>query len=150
MTPQHQSALDWAARGFPVFPCEPGGKRPLIRGGFKVATCDAGQIDQWWGLWPAANLATCPDMSGHYVIDVDPKNGGNETWEQLVLDYGDTINSRFCVRTPSGGRHYWFKGSAPSTAGALGPGIDTRGRGGYVLLPSSMVNGRPYALAVPA
>jgi hypothetical protein len=50
----------------------------------------------------------------------------------------------YAVRTPSGGRHYYFKGSAPTSAGRLAPGVDVRARGGYVLIPPSVVNGVTY------
>jgi len=54
---------------------------------------------------------------------------------QLVrnVDVPDTLT----VRTPRGGRHLYFKGELRSTTDKLGAKIDTRGIGGYVLLPPS-------------
>ena len=42
----------FAAEGVPVFPCVPGGKRPLTGHGFHDATTDTAQIRTWWQRWP--------------------------------------------------------------------------------------------------
>lgn len=52
-----KGALVYAGRGIPVFPCEPGGKRPLPADGFPEATTDEARIRWWWGRWPQANVA---------------------------------------------------------------------------------------------
>src|SRR5438270_285745 len=60
----------------------------------------------------------------------------------------DAIARSFTVRTPRGGFHHYFRGQGPTTAKAIGPGIDTRGGYvdertgklksiGYVVLPGS-------------
>jgi Bifunctional DNA primase/polymerase, N-terminal len=49
-----RGALTYAGRGVPVFPCEPGGKRPLTADGFLEATTDEALIRGWWGRWPNA------------------------------------------------------------------------------------------------
>ena len=77
------------------------------------------------------------------IVDIDPKSGGNETWAALEAKLGK-VPPTLEVRTPSGGRHLYFRGIGPSTAKKLGAGIDTRGIGGYALLPPSSVNGRHY------
>jgi hypothetical protein len=41
-----QAALEYAHRGWPVFPCDKG-KRPLTKHGFKDATTDENQIRAW-------------------------------------------------------------------------------------------------------
>jgi len=43
-----QAALEYALKGWDVFPVKGGEKAPLIPGGFKNATTDAEQIKQWW------------------------------------------------------------------------------------------------------
>jgi Bifunctional DNA primase/polymerase, N-terminal len=48
----HNAALSYAGRGVPVFPCEPGGKRPLTHNGFWDATTDLRRVKAWWGRWP--------------------------------------------------------------------------------------------------
>jgi hypothetical protein len=50
------------------------------------------------------------------------------------------------ARTPSGGFHYYFRWQHPlgNSAGKLGPGLDTRGEGGYVVVPPSIIDGSYY------
>lgn len=60
----------------------------------------------------------------------------------------------FTVRTPSGGHHLYFtaaEADVRNSAGRLGPLIDVRAVGGYVVAPPSHIGGKPYAVtnAVP-
>jgi hypothetical protein len=93
------------------------------------------------------NWAIEPGRAEYTVIDIDPKNGGDETWAELEARYG-RVSTRE-VRTPSGGRHLWFRGTVPAVNRRLGRGIDTRCFGGYVLLPPSRVKGRTYTWINP-
>ena len=88
------------------------------------------------------NWAIEPGPFGFTVVDIDPKNGGDETWAALIAKHGEIVTRE--VRTPSGGRHLWFRGTISDINKKLGPGIDTRCFGGYVLLLPSSVMGRPY------
>src|SRR5207237_1444695 len=88
------------------------------------------------------NIAASPDDFGCYVVDVDGKEG-EHSWISLELTYGK-VPCGYVVATPSGGRHYWFKGSMHSSVRKVAPGIDIRGIGGYVLLPGSTIGGRDY------
>ncbi|HEV2639342.1 MAG TPA: bifunctional DNA primase/polymerase [Actinocrinis sp.] len=66
------------------------------------------------------------------------------------LAAGREIPRTLTVATPTGGRHLYFR--MPSgvtlrnTAGRLGPLIDTRAGGGYVVAPGSTINGLPYRI----
>jgi RecA-family ATPase len=135
------AALDWAAKGFAVFPCRPLGKEPLGGNGHKDATTDPETIKAWWTETPDANIGVSPAHSGHFVIDVDPPRG-EETLAALELEHG-FLPTTFAVRTPRGGAHIWYRGRCPSSVGTektgLGPKLDTRGYGGYVLLSPSRV-----------
>lgn len=91
------------------------------------------------------------ESSGVLVVDVDPKSGGDLTLTDLIEAYGDEWLETRQVCTGSGGFHFFFeypKGlDLRNTAGKIGPGIDTRANGGYVVLPSSLhVSGKYYEL----
>ncbi len=142
MSPRHTTALAYAKLGIPIFPCRVNGKRPACPNGFKDATTDEDQIHRWWSI-ADYNIGLEPEKAGWCVVDIDPKNGGDASWEHLITELHDQVTTRTVV-TPSGGRHLYFHGSLPSTVSKLGPGIDTRGRGGYVLVPPSVIDGREY------
>ena len=140
-TPAVEHALQYAARGFPVFPCHPN-KKPLTPKGFKDATLDPDTIRAWWKKHPEAMIGLpTGNVSGLYVIDLDVdkatgKDIGLETFSELVSDTGAGI----FATTPSGGVHIYYRmpgGDWRNTTKKLGPGIDTRGDGGYVIAPPS-------------
>jgi putative DNA primase/helicase len=149
------AALAYAKRlGWPVFPLTPGTKIPL-RGthGFKDATTGLAVIEAWWRMWPEANIGLDCGGAGLVVIDLDVKGeaDGLAAWGELRtrLGFDDrTLTSS----TPSGGRHLFFRRPADdrgtqirNSAGKLGPGIDVRVRGGYVVLPPSAMAEGDYA-----
>ncbi|MBM4362782.1 MAG: bifunctional DNA primase/polymerase, partial [Deltaproteobacteria bacterium] len=69
---QH-AALNYAERGFHVFPLRPRDKVPLSGSrGELDATTDAATIAEWWRRCPDANVAIVPGASGLFVLDVDP------------------------------------------------------------------------------
>lgn len=81
------AALDYAGRGWPVFPCKPRSKVPATIDGLKAATTDADAIRAWWARWPAANVGVCTGPeSGVVVLDVDAQHGGAAT---LATRYGE-------------------------------------------------------------
>ncbi|MEZ5378242.1 MAG: bifunctional DNA primase/polymerase [Acidimicrobiales bacterium] len=155
MTDPLDSALRLAQRGFEVLPChapssggcscrqpECGspGKHPRTRNGLYDATVDPSAIRRWWRQWPDANLGIRTGAaSGLVVIDVDPDHGGLDSMRSLAAEHA--IPKGLRVRTGSGGWHLYFAhpgGHVRNSAGtALGPGVDVRGDGGYVIAPPS-------------
>lgn len=95
-----------------VFPLKPQSKIPLTQHGFKDATRNTDQIIQWWTQYPDANIAIVTGaQSGLFALDVDPRNGGNEDFDQLNNELG--INLLF-LDTPqsltgSGGFHLFYQ-----------------------------------------
>jgi hypothetical protein len=147
-------AAGLAADGHRVFPVNSGAKEPLHKGWQEEATTDVERVAALWrGRVPEANIGirTGGDV---LVIDVDIKKGapGIANWERLMAEHGGQLLTR-TVRTPSGGLHHYFAKPPelviPNSAGRLGPGIDVRGDGGFVLAPGSIFNGEPYELLHP-
>lgn len=138
------SALYYANKGIRVFPLEPGvgydsegkpkGKKPITAHGLKDATTDPTQVRTWWTRTPQANIGT---PTGHQfdVIDVDPPDG----WTSLneLKAAGLVPEPLGYARTPRSGMHIYVPVSGDGNATGILPGIDLRGRGGYVVAPPS-------------
>jgi len=142
------AALEYAARGWPVRPLVPRGKVPLVRHGLKDASADPAQVEQWWRRWPAANIGVVTGpASGLLVVDLDGDEGLG-SWARLEAAHDSVITLE--AETGGGGVHLLLRYPAGvelgNTAGRLGDGIDTRGRGGYIVAPPSIhPNGRAYS-----
>lgn len=143
-------ALDFAARGFHVFPCEPNGKLPIIKDYPNRATRDQEQIRKWFtGTSRNIGISTTrfSDDRALVVVDVDNKSGknGDETLFALELD-GYELPASLEHATPSGGRHIIYVTERPLKQGVnvLGQGLDIRSRGGYIVAPGSQIDGRGY------
>lgn len=139
------AALRYAELGYPVFPCAPGGKTPITPHGFKDATTDPTVIEAWWAKHPDANVAM--PTAGLFVIDVD---GADNVWP-AEPELAQELARGPVSLTPRGGRHHLFRQPAgrdwKNTAGKLAPKVDTRANGGYIVVPPSVVDGKPYRWA---
>jgi putative DNA primase/helicase len=155
------AALAYARRGWAVFPlhhpvndrcscgepdCGNVAKHPRyhkadLQHGLKDATTDLEQIRRWWTRWPQANIGVVTGaISGLVVLDIDPRNGGHLSLEDLQAEHSKlphTIESQ----TGGGGRHLFFKhpgGKVRSGSDKLGPGLDLKADGGYIVAPPSL------------
>jgi hypothetical protein len=136
------TAIAYAARGWAIFPCAWQGQRrkqPMTRHGLLDATLDLPTISDWWSRWPEALIAT-PTGLGFVVLDIDEQHGGFETMAAIGFTTAPLTPT---VLTPSGGVHLYFAAPARpirNTCGAagrgIGDGVDWRGVGGYIVLPS--------------
>src|SRR5690242_13607011 len=110
----HEAARDMAERSVAVFACKPDSKEPATPHGFKDATCDLAAIDT---LFSEANynVAFEPERTGLCILDIDGEEG-EEALAALELERG-LLPETYEVRTPRGGRHLYFRGSLPPTAG---------------------------------
>lgn len=123
--------------------CSDPAKHPLkatAEHGFNSATLDPDLIREWWTRNPWANVGIATGPSDLVVVDVDPKNGGNATYDDLVRRYG-ALPATHHVRTGGGGDHYYLSAGGvfyESTGGVLGTGIDIRAQKGGVVAPPSL------------
>jgi Bifunctional DNA primase/polymerase, N-terminal/AAA domain/Primase C terminal 1 (PriCT-1) len=158
-----EAALAYAARGWPVFTlhtiingtcschnpgCTNPGKHPRTLHGFKEATTDKGRIREWWATQSQSNIGLVTgSTSGLIVLDVDAGKGGDDTLLELERKHG-SLSKTVEALTGGGGRHLFFAhpgGVVRNSSGRLGPGLDVRGNGGYVVAPPSRhVSGRAY------
>ncbi len=142
-------ALAYAAMGWHVLPLEPGAKAPLGRlvpRGMHDATTEAEVIRGWWQRNPQAGVGIALAQSGLVAVDVDPRNGGTDTFEQLQAAHG-SLRSEVMAYTGGGGEHHVFlvpHGAAISLPGTLGAGIDLKANGYIVVEPSVHPSGKQY------
>lgn len=164
-----EAALDYASRGWGVFPiyenklgicacgkpeCRNQAKHPRNSDGLTGASTDPALIERWWRKWPNASIGIATGtLSGLWVLDIDPKDGGVERLAQLEAEHGPLPVTMEAI-TGSGGRHLFFqqrddfRNSQGKNGGAFGVGIDTRGQGGYVVAaPSVHISGSQYRWA---
>lgn len=148
MNPALAQALAYAARGWPVLCCQPGGKAPATAHGSRDATTDPARITAWFTRHPAPNLAIATGHPGPDVLDVDIRPGGSgyPALRRLAAA-GLTAGAAAWIRTPSGGLHAYFDGTAQRNGHLPRHHVDFRSAGGYVLAPPSVVSGRPYTFA---
>jgi hypothetical protein len=120
----------------------------LMCHGHLAATCDPERIKAMFRLAPRGMLAGRTGVvAGLVVVDVDPRNGGEESMSALK-ERGLLPPTR-CVATGSDGWHLYYRhpgGRVPSRPLPGFGGIDVKGDGGYVVLPPSLHpdTKRPY------
>ncbi|MGY4960291.1 bifunctional DNA primase/polymerase [Streptomyces sp. 900105245] len=167
------AALAAAERGWPVIPLRPNGKRPAghaeehcpgngrCADGHKTpeqrATTSPELIHAAWAHQPY-NVGIATGPAGLLVIDLDPVKpeepegapDGATSLAALCERTGQVLPATYRVRTARG-EHLYF--AAPTgvrlkcSANRLGPHIDTRGWGGYVVAPGSTTPNGIYEVA---
>jgi hypothetical protein len=140
----------WALdKGFKVFPLIENGKIPALDAWQHWAeNSSIDKVEEFAAARPNCNWGLYCGASGLTVIDVDTKEGkvGLESLKEVQA--GNSVLPRTTVAsTPTGGYHIYYKGQCPSSVSALAKDIDTRGEGGYVVLPYSKINGKAYEIA---
>src|SRR5579862_4953920 len=117
------AALKYGARGWPVIPihsvsggccsckkgreCEHPAKHPRTEHGSLDGSVEQSRIRRWWNRWPDANIGIVTGArAGLVVLDIDPRNGGDESFDHLTSKYGrpETLQAR----SGGGGRHIVF------------------------------------------
>lgn len=145
IAPDLASAAELLGTGaIPVFPCAPGGKRPLTAHGFQDASADLTVISSWWRRQPDANIGVPTGaVGGIDVVDVDVHDtGSGYAAFEHARRAGFVEGWAWMVRTPSGGLHaYFLRTDQRQQRSWQVPGkhIDFRGDGGYIIVPPSQV-----------
>lgn len=126
------AALRYAAMGLIPVPIEPGKKKPWLPDWPNRASTDEATIRGWWNKKPdsGVGILTGP-RGGVFLLDIDPRHGGDETLDLLLIEHG-AMPDTWQATTGSGGSHYVFRypDFAVKTCAGLFPGIDIRGEGG--------------------
>jgi hypothetical protein len=156
------AAVRAAERGWHIFPCLPGTKEPAISRWPERASADPEHIAEAWETrYAGHNIGIACGPSGLVVIDLDTHGelplgwrdepgivDGKDVLAALAERAGQGWPSTYLVRTPSSGWHLYYL--APegeeirNSAKKIGPMIDVRGCGGYVVAAGSVVDERAY------
>lgn len=168
-------AAEWyATNGWKVMPCygivngrctcggthaEPKdvGKHPSIPEWNSQATSDISTVNKWWPEGSETNVAVFCRPSGFFVIDIDPRSGGPdsfEKFEQLVEGaLPPTVEAITGEYSMGGkvqrGRHLFYKCSeSEQLVGNLKksglPGVDIKHNGYVLITPSRHFSGVCY------
>lgn len=77
--------------------------------GVKGASARVSQVCEWWDANPLANIGIATgSVSGIIALDVDPRNGGDETLRSNIQSLG-RLNCSTISRTGGAGSHYIFR-----------------------------------------
>jgi hypothetical protein len=154
------AAASYASRGWHVFPCRPGDKRPVVDRWEQRACADPDRVARFWRS-PKHNIGIATGPSGLVVLDLDTHGELPDEWRKLPgIHDGRDVLAQLCewagqpwpsthmVVTPSGGWHLYYTAPEGSkirnSASLLGPLVDIRSQGGYVIGAGSAVDGKPY------
>lgn len=146
-----EAALDYARRGWPVFPCQPRSKIPYPgTHGVSEATTDDDIIRAWWIRWPKANVALACGVGEVpiYVVDIDLDAAKGIDGIASLAEF-QPMPVTLYQNTPRGGMHLLYTTTNPVlNKNNFRKGIDIRGKGYYIMLaPSIHPNGKTYEWA---
>lgn len=139
--------------------CPSPGKHPertLAPNGLHAATKFAEQVERWFASGRLLNYGIRTGQASNLVVvDIDDKEhegrDGPATWRRLLASYAGSAGEPTTVEaiSGSGGRHLFF--TCPpdvliaSGKDVLGPGIDIKAEGGYVVGDGSLhISTRSY------
>lgn len=132
-----------------VCPCPRGqdcispGKHPAIDSWQTAASTDITVLRDWFAAGKH-NIGVVCGPSGIVVVDVDPRNGGNETFAALVEELGP-LPETVTANSGGGGTHYIFRRPPGDLESKLGKGVDLlRDSRQFLVEPSAHPSGGTY------
>jgi len=131
-----EAALAYSRQGRSVIPLEPDSKKAAVSWKeFQTRRATENEIRSWWTTQPDYNVGIVTGaISGLSVIDLD----GSEAFMSLET-YGIELPDTYTVKTPHGQHRYYEHTEDITTQADVLTGIDTRGEGGYVVAPPSVL-----------
>jgi hypothetical protein len=142
------SHLGWAV--LPCFGKAPAQPEKAGGHGWLSATRDHEEIDRTWDHYAANSIGVACKPSGFFALDVDPRDGGNDTLRELESKF-EPLPLTVRQLTGGGGEHILFRPPSEDwrPVGSLGFGIQVKWAGYIVAAPSlHEKTGRPYAWSV--
>lgn len=120
------------------------GKHPqgkLVPHGHNDATNDESVIKRWFTEDPDAGVGLSLEASGLVALDIDPRNGGDDSLAALEAEHG-VLYSEVSAVTQGGGEHRVFKAD-PNGAyeSSLGAGLDIKHNGYICVEPTRAAEG---------
>lgn len=155
----HNAAVSATRRAWAVFPCRPRDKRPAVPDWEGRACAVTSVVAKYWPS-DRHNPGIACGPSRLVVLDLDTHNPVPEDWQMPGINDGRDVLAQiiewadqpwpvtYMVLTPTSGWHLYF--TAPdgpeirNSAGKIGPLIDVRAAGGYVLAAGSVIDERAY------
>jgi P4 family phage/plasmid primase-like protien len=136
------------------------GKHPVINQWNLQSTNDPERVKKWWDENSYYNIGVHCQKSGFFVIDIDPRSGGEEAYEEFLrtveIELPPTVEAVTGVYTPDAGRgeaargRHLYYACDPSEAlvGNLSKldlkGVDIKHNGYVMLNPSNHFSGIQY------
>lgn len=155
-----EAAVAAAGRGWSVFPLRPGDKRPAVQDWENRACADPERVAKFWpsgrhnvGIACGPSRLVVVDLDAHGELPPDWRelpgvNDGKDVLVQICEWAGMDWPQTYTVATPSDGWHMYFTAPAGSnirnSASLIGPQVDVRANGGYVVGAGSVTTAGAY------
>lgn len=163
VSPFAENYIDFHRLGFHIFPLAMDQKIPITSNGHKDATNNLSKIEEWANRFPNANIGIATEQSGLVVVDCDSAKGKTPPSQWAIEGVNDGLDvlamlserngatfpyDTFTVWSPRKGCHFYFRDQGqPIRSGSQVNGlwlIDVKSKGGYIVAPSSVFEGREY------
>lgn len=111
------------------------------------ASKDPDVVRRWFTTETRLNIGIATgEISGLVAVDIDPRDGGDETWEHFVDRNGGSIPDTVIADTGGGGQHVLFRYMPDQVIRSPGKGVQIKGNGGYIVVEPSLHHcGRHYS-----